>query len=458
MQVKELGFLGGDVSKGMCNFVLEDIEGNVLESNFQMDDNHQGHKSLHKLLVVWKKEYGLKKIVIGLESTGGYENNWYKGLRSLSPRLNLEVFRINPKRIYHAAKTEGRRTITDGVSASIIAGYEEHALTKERLVKTNDDKAPIRTLHKYIQSLLKQNTRSKNRLEKMLYNTMPELLSLKGDKYSNWFLKLLIEYPSKSAILKAGIEGLSAIKGIRKGKAIAIFEEVQHSVGGECNKLLSLTIKEEASDILERSQKVTRLKNSLLEELQKDENIKKDIELITSIKGVAVDSAVGFLLELGQIDNYKKGRNLVAYFGINPTLKQSGDKSYVSRMCKDGSSNARCIIYMMAENVVLYEPYFRNYYQRHRLQGKSHRSAIGVVMSKLTRVLFGLLKNKQKFDLNIDQLNQLKKTKSASTKQAKKETEKRKGERRHQLINQQVNAPISERQKRKRKQEQSVSN
>ncbi len=463
MQVFKLGFLGGDVSKGMCNFVLEGSDGLELESNFQLDDNQSGHKSLYKLIRSWTKTYGLKKIVVGLESTGGYENNWYKGLRSCSKKLNLEVFRINPKRIYHAAKTEGRRTITDGVSAGIIAGYLRKnygtgVLTKKRLTHTNDDNAPTRTLHKYIKSLLKQNTRSKNRLEKILYRTMPELLSLKGEKYSNWFLELLIKYPSKKAVLRAGLKGLIAIKGLRTRKASSILEGLKESVGGDSSALLSMTIKEEAMDILERVKKVTRLKKSLREELEKDENAKKQIELITSIKGVAEDSAVGFLLEFGGVENYEKGRNLVAYFGINPTLKQSGDKTYKTRMCKDGSSNARAIIYMMSENVILYEPYFQNVYRRHRLNGKTHRSAVGVVMSKLTRVLYGMLKNKNKFDSNMDLMNQLKKEKNPTAKQSKKMQEKSKTERRHQRIENEANAPTSQRQRKKRKQEQNVSN
>jgi transposase len=463
MQVSKLGFLGGDVSKGMCNFVLENSTGIELEPNFQLDDNQSGHKSLYKLIGSWKKVHGLEKIVVGLESTGGYENNWYKGLRSSSKELSLEVFRINPKRIYHAAKTEGRRTITDGVSAGIIASYLRKnygtgVLTKKRLRNTNDDNAPIRTLHKYIKSLLKQNTRSKNRLEKILYRTMPELLSLKSEKYSNWFLELLIKYPSKKAVLRAGLKGLRAIKGLRSSKASTILEELKVSVGGDSNTLLSMTLKEEATDILERTKKIDRLKKSLREELEKDENTKEQIEIITSIKGVAEDSAVGFLLEFGQVENYEKGRNLVAYFGINPTLKQSGDKTYKTRMCKDGSSNARAVIYMMAENVVLYEPYFQNVYRKHRLNGKTHRSAIGVVMSKLTRVLYGMLKNKSRFDSNIDLINQLKKEKETTVKQAKQTQEKSKTERRHQRIENEANAPISQRQRKKRKQEQNVSN
>jgi len=44
MEVKNYGFLGSDVSKGMCNFVFESGNGDQLGSNFQLDDNKEGRQ------------------------------------------------------------------------------------------------------------------------------------------------------------------------------------------------------------------------------------------------------------------------------------------------------------------------------------------------------------------------------------------------------------------------------
>ena len=107
--MQSIGFLGGDVSKGRCDFVLFDYQGSTLEDTFQLDDNRSGHSALYEVIKKAKQQFKLKKIIVGLESTGGYENNWYIGLREKSKSLKLEVFRVNPKRIFHEAKTEGRR-------------------------------------------------------------------------------------------------------------------------------------------------------------------------------------------------------------------------------------------------------------------------------------------------------------------------------------------------------------
>lgn len=248
------GFLGCDVSKGICDFYLSDDQGTQLEPVFQLDDNQEGHQYLIELLMEWVSAHGLDKIVVGLESTGGYENNWFRSLKSLK-KQSVEVYRINPKRIYFESKTEGVRSVDDGVSASVIAGYLRKnytTISSKRVIKEGgkviDD--GLRKLHKYIESQIRQSTRVKNQLEKLLYGYMPELLSEKPEKYSAWFLNLLIRYPSKKSILRAGVKGLSKIKYVSESKAEQIIAALKESVGNDSDNAIKLTIKEMAKEIL----------------------------------------------------------------------------------------------------------------------------------------------------------------------------------------------------------------
>jgi len=452
--MKDYGYLGADVSKGMCNFVLQNFEGDELEPNFQLDDNRSGHESLFELIKDFKSNHHLSKIVIGLESTGGYENNWYVGLRRQSKKLELEVHRINPKRIYHEAKTEGRRTIDDGVSARVIAGYISKNYTKitrpNSEMETEDRELQgLRRFHKYIDSLVKQNARNKNALEKLLYQMLPELLTLKGDKYPTWFLDLLIKYPTKSKIIKAGSEGLMTIKRITKEKAKTILEAIRVSVGGLDSQLDQNVIRAMAEDIKLLNQKIISLRQELQQAANK--SLEKPIKLVTSIHGIAADTAVGILLEMGSVKRFLKARSLVAFWGINPTFKQSGDKKVYIGMSKHGSPRARSLLFSAARNVVIHEPYFKAIYAKQRQKGKSHYDAIGVIMSKLTRVLYGLLKNDSVFEAGIDRFNQEKKLiePKSSMKSVPNKTERRYQETKS-------GAPISWRQRKKRRQETSA--
>jgi transposase len=396
----------------------------------------------------------LNKIVIGVESTGGYENNWYIGLRRMSQPLLIEVFRINPKRIYHEAKSEGRRSIIDGVSAAVIAGfmvknYGKRDLASTRLEEADQEMESLRRLHKYIQRLITQNTRTKNAIEKTLYQVLPELLSLRGKNYPLWFLDLLIMYPSKKAILSAGVKGLMKINRITEDKAKDLIKVLKNSVASIDTPLEKIIVMEQAQDIKTLSVKVNRLRKEL-EELAAPK-LQSAVNILISIRGIAADTAVGILLELGKIERFEKGKNLVAFWGINPTFKQSGDKNIYVGMSKDGSPEARSLLYMAAGNVVIHEPYFKAIYAKQRKKGKGHRAALGVIMSKLTRVIFGMLKNQTEFDAGVDTLNQLKKPiEIQSSPTQVKQTKERRYQHGHQ------DAPISWRQKRKRKQEEIV--
>jgi len=339
--MQKYGFLGNDVSKGFADFKLLDAQGNTLEKVFQLDDNQAGRDKLEELIEGFLKTHQLEKIVIGIESTGGYENNWYNNLRSKQEKLAIEVFRINPRNIHHQYKVENKLSIDDGVSAEVIASYlrknyGHNDLSPKRLNPSQNQDSK-RRLHKYIESQVRQNVRTKNQLEKLLYSYLPELLTIKPEKYTNWFLDLLMAYPSKKAILSAGIEGLTKIKYLTKEKAEELISSLQTSGRATSDPITMLTIESMATDIQNLTKKIKKLRASLAEQCRESEQMSKQIDIICSIGGIAVDTAVGFLLEMVDIKRFEKAGNLVAFWGINPCFKQSGDKSWKSKMSKQGS-------------------------------------------------------------------------------------------------------------------------
>lgn len=69
-------FLGVDVSKGYADFTLLDPRKNQLEKAFQLDDTGKGHDVLKKQLLRMIKAHKISHLYCGVESTGGFENNW----------------------------------------------------------------------------------------------------------------------------------------------------------------------------------------------------------------------------------------------------------------------------------------------------------------------------------------------------------------------------------------------
>ena len=125
--------LGSDISKGYGDFVLLDRQKTVLEPRFRLDDTSAGHKELLQQLIVWKKRYGATRILLVVESTGGYEDNWLRVSKHNSVNSFMEAYRINAKIIYHEYQAQRRSSIDDGVSALTIAEHVAKNLEKFRL-------------------------------------------------------------------------------------------------------------------------------------------------------------------------------------------------------------------------------------------------------------------------------------------------------------------------------------
>ncbi len=123
-------YMGGDVSKGYSDFVILNHDKEVEEPNFQLDDTPKGHKILQDRLGEFFARRPHCILHVGLESTGGYESNWYNTFLNLgestsptSPRYNIKVIRLNPLGIKRYLESDLARNKTDKISARAIAEY-----------------------------------------------------------------------------------------------------------------------------------------------------------------------------------------------------------------------------------------------------------------------------------------------------------------------------------------------
>lgn len=121
--IMQIFYLGGDVSKGYADFVLIDQDRKVIEPCFRLDDNANGHKALGATLRKIITKNPDAEIRFGVESTGGYENNWLHSVYTLSKSIPVRSARINPCGIKKFMDADLKRTINDEVSAECIARY-----------------------------------------------------------------------------------------------------------------------------------------------------------------------------------------------------------------------------------------------------------------------------------------------------------------------------------------------
>jgi transposase len=433
-------FLGVDVSKGYADFTLLDPRKNQLEKAFQLDDTGKGHDVLKKQLLRMMEDHKISHLYCGVESTGGFENNWYGSLASWSKAIPVSIARLNPAGVKKSIEAGLNRNVTDALSSRYIA---EYMISHPEVIKydiQDVEYASYRSLHTHINLLKKQQTQLINQLKAILYYGFPELMRYCKHSVPFWVLEVLTKYPSVKKVAGLKPERLTKFNHVDVDKAKAIITKAKNSVASRNNESTSFLIQSLAEQILEKQLLIGKHKKFLEQSCQGP-----DVTLLTTITGIGAYSAAAVMIEIEDIKRFTKPKSLVCFFGVNPELKESGDKKFVVRMSKKGRATMRAILYMCATSAVRYDEHMKAIYQKHRGKGKTHKQALGVIMQKLLRVIWGVLTTKTEYNSGVDMKNQAKSPKTTVKIKDSELVEKR----RFQEAD--VDAPISNKQTKKRK-------
>ena len=109
-----------------------------------------------------------------------------------------------------------------------------------------------------------------------------------------------------------------------------------------------------------------------------------------SIPGIGPLSAAVIYAEYGDISNFSKPSQMLAFAGLEPRVNDSGTESHGGRMVKRGSSQLRYVLMNYALPLIRFDITFAAYYAKKRAEVKPHRVAMSHVAKKLIRVIFAL--------------------------------------------------------------------
>jgi transposase len=429
-------YLGIDVSKGYSDFVILDGKGKQVEANFQLDDNFEGHNKLWEIVSKLTGKDPDSMICAGVESTGGYENNWYNVLRKYRTKLPVIIARLNPIGVHHSIKADMKRNVTDKVSASSIAEYMIACGDKIEYDK-EDYYSELRKQMVFVNMLTKQKVQLENQMESLLYSANPEILSYCKSGKPGWVMKLLLKYPTADKLSRAHVDSLSSIPYISRSRAEELIKAAKKSVASSKGTIIENLIIDTMTQIIGIIQMTEKQLTSIQKECKLEE-----LEILGSFKGIGIESAVGLLLEIGAIERFPTVKKLTSFFGLHPVYKQSGDGICGMHMSKQGRKQPRAILYMVAFSAIQHNPTIKKLFSKCLANGMKGNAAIGVCMHKIIRIIYGMLKNKTMFNSLIDEINQ------ASRKDNVNGVSKDKS-RRYQKMS--ALAPVSRRQVKKRK-------
>lgn len=428
-------YLGNDVSKGYGDFIILNAQKETVMADFQLDDTFEGHHRLYEALADFLKTRPAARIYAAVESTGGYENNWYQALRGFQSSLNLQVARLNPLGVAANSQAALKRNKTDQLSVRNIAEYL--IAHPEKVVYQQED--PLASLRKqwgFTRLLIKQRTQLFNQLERLMYGACPELLPYCKHGTPQWILKLLTQYPTANRLAKARAGSVARIPFVTSERAAGLIAAAKKSVASAKDDVTEQVVKATALQIQALRCTIKEQSRLLAETCAVPE-----IKLLKSFPGISDTSAIGLWLEIQAIARFLKPKHLASFFGLHPVYKFSGDGKGDYRMSKQGRIEPRRILFMVALNAIRNNPLIKETYEKHVQDGMEEMVAIGLCMHKILRIVFGMLKSNTPFDPETDRQNQQK----SKPVDSKPRPDKK---RRFQAVDK--NAPISARQSRKR--------
>jgi len=124
----------------------------------------------------------------------------------------------------------------------------------------------------------------------------------------------------------------------------------------------------------------------LLKELSLTERYCRQVELLRSVPGIGIITAMEILLELGDVSRFPNGRKLAAYVGLTPSQHSSGDKMRLGRITKIGKAHLRSSLIEVSWVVIRMSERLKARYQQLKVRCGRKRAIVAISRKLLLAV------------------------------------------------------------------------
>lgn len=382
-----------DVAKEKSMGTLISSCGEVLIDPYEFKHSKQDFSSL----LVRIKKLDIKDVSVIMESTGIY----HRPVERFFLENHFKVYVINP--LYSKNhKNSLRKTKTDKLDCLSLAElFFTH--TFREVVKPSELYLNMNALSRQYFALSESNIDLKNRYKNLLYLCFPEYekIFVGNMVYSDIALSFISQYPHPEIISKTRLCFLQTFfkrKKFRywKSKATKIKEIANTSYPSvNYNDEIVANLSQIAKIINNQQNNINIVKEKLI-------NFAKCTPYFTpinSIDGIGEFTAAIIIAELGDINRFNNIKELTAYCGLDPTIKQSGKTINThGPISKSGNKYMRHILFLSVLNIVRITSLSKKendieiYYRKKRNEGKHHYVATIATTTKLLRKIFAVCK------------------------------------------------------------------
>ena len=384
--------VGIDIGKNHHEASIVSPEGKQIGRSLRFATTHKGADSLMSFIF---KNIGNSPCVFGMEAIGHY---WYP-IYSFLKAKGYTICVINPIQSDSLRKMYIRQTKNDSIDSFLIAEvirFGQFGTTS----MADENILAMRQLCRYRDSVISSRTEIKLRIGTIMEQIFPEYEKQFSSLWVSTSMGILEKYLTPENIENAPIDELFEIikdkshNRLTKAKAISIKEAAADTFG---IKIAQDAFSFQLKQLIDRMNFLDKQIEALDIEIMKYYE-QFDCYLHT-IPGIGIIGAATILAEIGDISRFKNSSALVAFAGIDPTVRQSGEfNSTHNHMSKRGSPYLRHAIFLAATTCSFHNSPLNAYYKKKRDQGKHHLTATGAVARKLTTVIYAVLRDSKPYE------------------------------------------------------------
>ena len=384
--------IGIDIGKNHHEASIVSPEGKQIGHSLRFATTHKGADSLMSFIF---NNIGNSSCIFGMEATGHY---WYPIYSFLKAR-GYTIYVINPIQSDSLRKMYIWQTKNDSIDSFLIAEvirFGQFTTTS----MADENILAMRQLCRYRDSVISSRTEIKLRISTIMEQIFPEYEKQFSSLWLSTSMGILEKYLTPENIENAPIDELFEIikdkshNKLTMKKAISIREAAADTFGIKiAQDAFSFQLKQLIDRMNFLDKQIEALDCQILEYYEKF-----DCYLHT-IPGIGMIAAATILAEIGDINRFKSSSALVAFAGIDPTVRQSGEFSSThNHMSKRGSPYLRHAIFLAATTCSFHNSPLNAYYKKKREQGKHHLTATGAVARKLTTVIYAVLRDGKPYE------------------------------------------------------------
>ncbi|MRJ48582.1 IS110 family transposase [Fundicoccus ignavus] len=391
-------FLGIDIGKRSHVASVMNEEGKVVIKGFSFPNSSEGGE---KLLQKVTSISTVDQFKVGMEATGHY----WLSLFSFLDEFNFNTHVINPIQTDGWRKgTEIRKRKNDIIDSVLIADLIRYGTFVETSL-SDENIFSLKQLSRYRTYLVGTASDFKRKIIAVLDQVFPEYDTLfsKVGIFGKASKEVLLELSSPDAInhISAGtladLLGEASRNRLGMKKAEELKTAASHSFG--------IKFAQEAFTFQLRSmiEQLKFLEKQITDTEKEIKKIMDDIDsVIETIPGIGPINGATILGEIGDINKFSSPAKLVAYAGIDASVRQSGEfEGTHNVMSKRGSPYLRKALFSAALVASRYDPVLKAFYDKKRSEGKHHLTALGAVSRKLCYIIYAILKKNEPYEVRL---------------------------------------------------------